>query len=309
LLACWPAGRRAGGPPVTGSVLIPAAAQGATRALRGGGGNFGVVTAFEFGLHQVDPTVPFGMFFWPLDQGPEALRLAREITAAMPPEINAVIGAVNAPPAPFVPEQHHFAPGYVMLLTGFNGAAEHGQLVGQIRDSLPPLFDLVAPIPYVDLQKLLDKANSWGLYCYEKGTYVEELSDEVIDVITDQVPRKTSPMSLVLFYRLDGAYCRAGDDETAVSGTRSPQYGTFILGVAPDAGGLAAERGWVRGVWDALRPHAIGSGDGYINGTADIQGDRVRGSYGRAKYERLARIKAKYDPGNLFHLNANIRPA
>ena len=278
-------------------------------ALRGGGGNFGVVTAFEFGLHQVDPTVQFGMFFWPLDQGPEALRLAREITAAMPPEINAVVGAVNAPPAPFVPEQHHFAPGYVMLLTGFDGAPEHNQLVGQIRDSLPPLFDLVAPIPYVDLQKLLDEANSWGLYCYEKGTYVEELSDEVIDVITDQVPRKTSPMSLVLFYRLDGAYCRAGDDDTAFSGTRSPRYGTFILGVTPDADGLAAERGWVRGVWDALRPHAMGSGDGYINGTADFQGDRVRGSYGPAKYERLARIKAEYDPGNLFHLNANIRPA
>ena len=88
-------------------------------AIRGGGGNFGVVTSFEFALHEVDPMVQFGLFFWPLDQGARALRLAREITAAMPPQINAVVGAVNAPPAPFVPEQYHFAPGYVLLLTGF----------------------------------------------------------------------------------------------------------------------------------------------------------------------------------------------
>ncbi len=278
-------------------------------AIRGGGGNFGIVTSFEFRLHELDPMVQFGLFFWSLDQGPEALRLAREITAAMPPDINAVVGAVNAPPAPFVPPEQHFAPGYVLLLTGFGSAAEHAPLVAQIRESLPPVFDLVTPMPYVELQKLLDEANRWGLYCYEKGTYVEDLSDEVIDVVTSYVPRKNSPMSLLLFYRLDGAYCQPSDDETAFSGGRSPRYGTFIVGVAPDAGLLAAERGWARDTWEALRPHAMGSGDGYINGTADFQGDRVRGSYGAAKYERLARIKGEYDPDNLFHLNANIQPA
>jgi FAD/FMN-containing dehydrogenase len=278
-------------------------------AIRGGGGNFGVVTSFELQLHEVDPLVQFGLFFWSLDQGPEALRLAREITASMPPDINAVVGAVNAPPAPFVPEQHHFAPGYVLLLTGFDGAPEHAQLADQIRESLPPLFDLVTPMPYVELQKLLDEANAWGLYCYEKGTYVEDLSDEVIDVVTSYVPQKNSPMSILLFYRLDGAYCRASDEETAFSGGRSPRYGTFIVAVAPDAGLLAADRGWVRDAWETLRPHAIGSGDGYINGTAELGGDRVRGSYGAAKYERLARIKGEHDPDNLFHLNANIRPA
>jgi hypothetical protein len=277
-------------------------------AIRGGGGNFGVVTSFEFALHEVDPVVQFGLFFWPLDQGPHVLRLAREITTAMPGEINAVVAALNAPPAPFVPEQHHFAPGYGLLLTGFGSAPDHARLVTQIRESLPPLFDLVTPMPYVELQKLLDEANSWGLYSYEKGTYVHELSDAVIEVVTEHVPRKNSPMSVVLFYRLDEAYCRVSDDETAFSGGRSPRYEAFIIGLAPDAETLAAERGWVRGLWDALRPHAIGSGDGYINGTADLQDDRVRGSYGTAKYERLARIKAEYDPDNVFHLNANIRP-
>lgn len=277
--------------------------------IRGGGGNFGVITAFEFRLHEVDPIVQFGMFFWSLDQGPEALRLAREIAAAMPPDVNALVGAVNAPPAPFVPQQHHFAPGYVLLLSGFGSARGHAQLVDQVRGSLPPLFDLVTPMPYVELQKLLDEANAWGRYSYEKGTYVSDLSDEVIDVVTGHVPQKGSPLSVLLFYRLDGAYNQVADDETAFSGGRSPRYGTFIIGMTPDTEQLDAERDWVRGTWDALRPHAIGSGDGYINGTTEIQGDRVRGSYGAAKDERLATIKASYDPDNLFHLNANIQPA
>ena len=196
-------------------------------AIRGGGGNFGVVTSFEFRLHEVDPMVQFGLFFWSLDQGPEALRLAREITAAMPPDINAVFGGLNAPPAPFVPEQHHFAPGYVLLLTGFGSSAqEHAQLVTQIRESVPPLFDLVTPMPYVELQKLLDEGFAFGFYGYEKGTYTEDLPDAVIEVVTEHVPRRKSPMSALLVYRLDGAYSLVGDDETAFSGGRSPRYGS-----------------------------------------------------------------------------------
>jgi len=112
-----------------------------------------------------------------------------------------------------------------------------------------------------------------------------------------------------MFYRLDGAYSNVGDDETAFSGGRSPRYGAFIIGAAPEAGLLETDRGWVRRFWEALRPHAIGSGDGYVNGTTDYQEDRVRNSYGSAKYDRLAGIKATYDPDNVFHLNANILPA
>lgn len=278
-------------------------------ALRGGGGNFGVVTSFEFALHEVGPMVHFGLFFWGLDRGPEALRMAREIVAAMPPDVNAVFGGVNAPPAPFVPQQHHFAPGYMLLLTGFGSEQEHARMVTQIREGAPPLFELVTPMPYVGLQQILDEGFAFGNYDYEKGTYIEDLSDAVIEVITEHVPRRKSPLSALLFYRLDGEYSRVGDDETAFSGGRSPRYGVFIIGYAPDPGLLAADRGWVRNLWGALRPHAIGGGDGYINVTADYQNDRVRGSYGTAKYERLARIKAEYDPDNVFHLNANIRPA
>jgi FAD/FMN-containing dehydrogenase len=278
-------------------------------AIRGGGGNFGVVTSFEFELHEVDPMVQFGMFFWPVDQGPEVLRLAAEITAAMPGEVNAVLAAVNAPPAPFVPQQHQLAPGYALLLTGFGTTPEHALLTEQIRQSLPPLFDLVTPLPYLDLQKLLDEANAWGSHCYEKGTYLQELSDPVIEVISAWVPRKSSPKSALLVYRLDGAFSQAGDDQTAFGSGRSPRYGAFIEGITDDAGALAAERGWVRGFWEALRPYALGSGAGYINGVAEYSGDGVRASYGTATYERLARIKAEYDPDNMFHLNANIPPA
>ena len=131
----------------------------------------------------------------------------------------------------------------------------------------------------------------------------------MIDVLTTHIPRKTSPMSLVLMYRLDGAYSEVDDDATAFSGGRSPRLGVFIVGVAPDAAGLNAEQRWVGDLWAALRAHAIGGGDGYVNGTSDYQGDRVRGSYGPRKYERLARIKARYDPDNLFHVNANVVPA
>lgn len=278
-------------------------------AIRGGGGNFGVVTSFEFRLHEAGPMVQFGLFFWGLDQGPEALRLIREIVAAMPPDINAVFGGMNAPPAPFVPEQHHFAPGYVLLVTGFGSEPEHAQIVTQIRESVPPLFDMVTPMPYVQLQKLVDEGFAFGFYCYEKGTYIEDLSDAVIDVFTGHVPRRKSPLSALLVYRLDGAYSRVGEDDTAFSGGRSPRYGLFILGVAPDADVLAADRAWVRSFWDALRPYAASGGDGYVNATVEYARDRVRGSYGPAKYERLARIKAEYDPDNVFHHNANIQPA
>jgi len=186
----------------------------------------------------------------------------------MPPGINAVIAAVNAPPAPFVPRRYHFAPGYALLLTGFGATQEHDGLASRIRRAAPPLFDLVSPMPYVGLQRLLDEANAWGLHAYEKGTYIENLSDEVIDVITEHLPGKNSPMSGAMFSRLDGAYSRVADDETA-----------------------------------------FGSGDGHVNGTTDYHEDRVRNSYGAAKYHRLAGIKAEYDPDNVFHLNANIRPA
>jgi FAD/FMN-containing dehydrogenase len=277
-------------------------------AIRGGGGNFGVVTSFEFKLHPVGPLVQFGLFFWPLERTTEVLRKAEELISTLPADLNIIIAGVNAPPEPFVPEEHRFRPGCALLVTGFGSPDEHASVVTRLRKELPPLFDLVTPIPYVQLQKMLDEANAFGIYGYDKTLYLEALSVDVIAVVAEHLPRKTSPHSPLLFYRLDGAYSKVAEEDTAFGGGRSPRWIVFIVGLADSHEGLAAERQWVRSFWDALQPHAMGIGS-YVNGESEFARDRVLNSYGPAKYDRLARIKATYDPDNVFHLNANIRPA
>lgn len=276
-------------------------------AIRGGGGNFGVVTSFEFKLHPVGPIVQFGLFFWPLEQTAEVLRMAEELISTLPPDLNVIIAGISAPPEPFVPEQHRFRPGCALLVTGFGSPGEHAAVVTRLRKQLPPLFDMVTPIPYVQLQKMLDEANAFGVYAYDKALYLETLSHDVIGVVAEHLARKTSPQSPVLFYRLDGAYSAVAEDETAFGGGRSPRYVIFIIGLANSHEKLAAEREWVRSFWDALQPHAMGIGS-YVNGESEHARDRVQSSYGPAKYSRLAKIKLTYDPENVFHLNANIRP-
>jgi FAD/FMN-containing dehydrogenase len=277
-------------------------------AIRGGGGNFGVVTEFEFRLREVGPVVQLGLLFWELAQGRDVLRLAREIIATLPPELNIIVAGLNAPPAPFVPEEHHFRPGYALIVAGFGSAAVHAQTVTRIRQALPPLWEYITPIPYVALQQLLDEATAWGFHNYLKGTYLEDFSEGAIETIADHLPRKNSPLSGVLFYRLDQAYSEVGEDDTAFSGGRSPRYAVFIIATCPTPDLLAAERTWTGSFSEALRPHSLGFGM-YVNGMAEYEDDRIRASYGPAKYQRLAKIKGKYDPQNLFHRNANIHPA
>jgi FAD/FMN-containing dehydrogenase len=277
-------------------------------AIRGGGGNFGVVTEFEFQLHEAGPIVQFGLFFWDQDQGVEALRLMRDVVAELPRSMNAIpAAALTAPPLPFVPAEHHHKLGYALLLVGFGDPNEHEQVVERIRQTLPPLFDHVTPMPYTVLQQMLDEANAWGFHGYDKGAYFEDLTDEVIEVLTEHVPRRTSPLSVLLFYRLDQAYCEVGDDDTAFGGGRTPRYMGFFIGLCPVPEMLPAERQWVRSLWDALRPHMMGVGT-YVNALEGQDDERVRATYG-PKYDRLASIKAKYDPGNVFHRNVNIKSA
>lgn len=277
-------------------------------AIRGGGGNFGVVTEFEFRLHEVGPTVRVGLMFWPLDEGAELLRLARTVIPPLPRDVNVMIAGLNAPPAPFVPGQYHFQPGYGLIVVGLGSPEAHERAMARIREALPPLWEFADAMPYVALQQMLDESNAWGLYCYDKGAYLADITDEAIQVITEHLPKKTSPLSIMLFYRLDGAYSEVGDDDTAFSGGRSPRYAVFLIAVCPQPEMLEADRPWVRSFWEALSPHGIGTGS-YVNAMSDVEPDRVRASYGAAKYERLARIKRTYDPDNIFHRNANIKPA
>jgi len=275
-------------------------------AVRGGGGNFGVVTEFEFRLHPAGPMVNYGLAFWGLDQGGDVLRMARDLIPSLPPTFSVVPACLNAPPAPFVPEQYHFQPGYGLVVIGFGSPEEHEATMQRIRTTVPPLFEFASPMPYVALQQSLDEANDWGHYCYEKGTYLEDFTDGAIEVITEQVPKKTSPMSAVLFYRLDHAYSAVDDDETAFGGGRTDRYVMFAIAQSPVPELLAAERDWARGFYDALQPHAISAGT-YINGMTEYEEERLRASFG-PKYNRLVELKRKYDPDNVFHRNQNIRP-
>lgn len=262
------------------------------------------MTEFEFRLHEVGPMVRLGLIFWPLDQGADVLRLARDVIPALPRTINVLTVGMNAPPAPFVPEPYRMQPGYALAGGGFGSPEEHAAVMAQFREALPPLWEFADMLPYVALRQMLDEANAWGLYSYDRSAYLEDLSDEAIEAITEHVPGKISPLTIVALYRLDGAYSDVGEDDTAFGGGRSPRYAVFIIGVCPAPEMLPAERAWVRSTWDVLQPHAVGSG--YVN--AVDAADRVQAIYG-PKYERLAGIKGQYDPDNVFHRNTNIKPA
>jgi hypothetical protein len=274
-------------------------------AIRGGGGNFGVVTEFEFALHPVGPMIQVALQFWSLEQGKEYFRVARDVCASLPPDVNVIIGGINAPPAPFVPAEHHGKPGYVAVTAGFGPEAQHQDVVGRFRDSLPPLWEFVTPMPFMGLQTMLDEENAWGQYGYDNGCALDEITDEVIDVLTEHFPRKQSPGSVMLFYRLDSAYSDVGDGDTAFSGVRSPGYMLFTIALCPSPDVLEADRAWVRGLTAALAPHVVTRT--YVNGLDEDSRD-IRTAYGPEKYERLGRIKAKYDPTNVFRRNANIKP-
>jgi FAD/FMN-containing dehydrogenase len=279
-------------------------------AIRGGGGNFGVVTEFEFRLHEVGPTIQFAMLFYGQDQAAEMFRLGRALLDGLPRQFTLLIGAVNAPAAPSVPEQYHHQPGFVLMLADLSpedaGADAHARLVEQIKQQLPPLFDVITPMPFVELQQQSDEVAAWGRRYYEKSSYIEDLTDEVISVLVTQAPLRTSPVSQVLIFWLDGAYCDAADADTAFGGARKPHFGVFLGRFAEGPELMAADRDWVRAFWEAMQPYSMGIAS-YVNAMSEFEDDRVRATYGD-KYARLARIKAEYDPQNLFHRNFNILP-
>jgi FAD/FMN-containing dehydrogenase len=166
----------------------------------------------------------------------------------------------------------------------------------------------VTPIPYTALQQMFNGSAPWGILAYEKAVYLDELSDAAIDVILEQQPKKAFPLSFLPIFVLGGAYSRVSDDATAFGGSRSHTYLVNIAAAAPSPELYETERAWVRAFWSALSPHAAGVGS-YVNFISEPDEHRVRAAYGPEKYARLAEIKAMYDPGNVLHLNANIRPA
>jgi FAD/FMN-containing dehydrogenase len=280
-------------------------------ALTGGGGNFGVVTSFEFALHPVGPMVQLGLFFVDVADGEPALKFARNYLSELPENATSFINVgLSAPPEPFVPEEHRFKPGHAVIVVGYGSPEEHAKAVGPLRSAIKPLFELVTPIPFVALQQMIDSATPWGTHAYEKALYLDSLSDPAIAVIGAHVPKKKSPVSFAPTFTLDGKYLAKTDADTAFGGSRSAGYVFNIAAhTPPDAPEMyEADRTWVRNFWEAMRPHARGSGS-YVNFIADADEDRVKAAYGPVKYARLAEIKRRWDPDNAFHLNANIKPA
>jgi FAD/FMN-containing dehydrogenase len=275
-------------------------------AIRGGGGNFGVVTEFEFALHEIGPMVQLGLFLFEPSDGGDMFRFARDYLIGLPDRYGAFLAGLSAPPAPFIPEAMHFTPKYALAVVGFTDDATHAEVLAPIKQALNPSVELVTPIPYVALQQMFDESAPWGGHAYEKAVYLDRLSDAAIDVILEHEARKVAPLSFLPIFVLGGAYARVPDDSSAFGGRRSVGYVVNISGVTFTADGFDAERQWVRDFWSALVPHADGVGS-YVNFMAESEEARVRAAYG-AKYARLAALKQAYDPANLLHLNANIRP-
>jgi FAD/FMN-containing dehydrogenase len=294
---------------VSGEVLTASTEQNTDLfwALRGGGGNFGVVTSFEFALHEVNPVVHVGIFFWGATDGVPVLRSIRELLARLPDDIGVLVEAGSVPEVPFVPAEHQGAPGIGLVLVSFDSAEQLEGVAGELRSGFPLLFDVTTPVPYVELQKMGDAAQAWGCFAYEKGLYLNELSDEALEVIVTHLTGERSTHARIALFPLGAAYRQVRDQDTAFGGSRSAAFMVSIEAACPTREILMADRAWVRACWDDLVRHSASVGS-YVNFMAEFEEDRVRASYGTQKHERLARIKARYDPENILHLNANIKP-
>jgi FAD/FMN-containing dehydrogenase len=270
--------------------------------IRGGGGNFGVVTSFEYQLHEVGPIVLGGLLLYPASQAAELLTFYRTWMADAPDELNATPAFITAPPAPFVPESLQLQPAVGLVICHAGDIAAGEELVGRLREAMPPAVDLVGPMPYAIVQTLLDEAAPWGTQVFLKSANLLELSDEVVDIIVRFATQPTSPMSVVPINAWGGAVERVAEDATAL-GHRDTKFGVYIFAVWPDPSDSDRHIAWARAFHEALRPHMNGA---YVNEMG--QEGRTQEAYPPATYERLVQVKNRYDPTNFFRMNQNIKP-
>jgi len=278
-------------------------------ALRGGGGNFGIVTTFRFALHPVGPTVLAGPVFWAADDTADVLRFYREFVAEAPDELGSVVRLGTVPPLPAFADELHWRPAIAVDCCYAGAIAAGERAVRTLRRLGSPLVDLIAPMPYAEHQCALDDTFRHGWHYYWKGTDLAGLSDDAIAVIADHAYAAGSPRSYAAMFHLGGAVARVPHDATAYAG-RDVSHNIIIDGVwlPEESGELAtAEVAWAQGFLQALEPHRADSV--YVNFLDSDETDRVREAYGDDVYQRLAEIKAKYDPDNVFHHNRNVQPA
>ena len=272
--------------------------------VRGAGGNFGIVTEFEFRLHQVGPIVLAGPIFWPIEKSPDLLRFYRDWIAEAPDELMTILVHRRAPALPFVPRELH-GELVVSVACCYSGPVDEGEkVVRPLRTFGSPVLDLCEPKPYLAHQAMFDPSFPHGWWYYMRACDVAELTDEVIDITVEHSMRIRSPLTAFPIWQLGGAIGRVGEDETAFNGRRAGH--TFnITSVTETAEGFDEERDWSRNVWSALEPHHMGV---YVNFLMDEGEERVREAYGPDKYDRLKELKRRYDPQNFFRLNQNIPP-
>jgi FAD/FMN-containing dehydrogenase len=272
-------------------------------ALRGGGGNFGVVTGFEFRLAPV-ATVYGGPIFFELDATADVLRFYREFIAGAPEEYGGFPAFQIAPPLPFIPENRVGEP-FIGMVNCWTGPPEQGErLISEVRSIARPVAEMIGPMPYPALNSAFDALVPPGLQHYWKANFVTDLTDAAIEAHMRHGPKVPAVNSTVHIYPINGAAHRVPADATAFA-YRDANFATVIAGMWPDPADNEANIGWVRGYYDDIAPHS--EAGGYVNFMAGDDQGRIHDNY-RGNYDRLVQIKRTYDPDNLFHLNQNIQP-
>jgi len=272
-------------------------------AIRGGGGNFGVVTSFTFKLHPID-TVYAGPILYQLSEASEVMKWYRDLIKSAPEDLNGFFAFMTVPPAPPFPEHLHLKKMCGIVWTWTGGLGQGEEIFKPIRAFKKAALDLVGPLPQPALQGMFDGLYPPGLQWYWRADFVRELSDEAIVKhikFAEALPSMHSTMHL---YPINGAAARVGKHETAWN-YRDATWAQVMVGVDPDPANNEKTISWTKSYWDALHPHSAGGA--YVNFMMDEGEERVKATYGD-NYKRLVEIKNKYDPGNLFRVNQNIRP-
>ncbi|MFI7599148.1 FAD-binding oxidoreductase [Actinoplanes sp. NPDC049681] len=273
-------------------------------ALRGGGGNFGVVTSFELRVHDVGPTVFAGLVFYRGEDVERVLQGFRTATSGAPDELSMALNMTTAPPAPFLPEEVHGKP-IIAVLGVWSGRPEDGDAATRpFRELAPVVVDLFGPMPYATMQTMLDPLYPRGMWNYFRSAFFDDLDDATAGPLAGAYARVPNSVSELHIHHLGGAMGRVPADATAF-GTRDRDYILNVVARSGDADGYPAAIEWARAATEALGPDAAA----YVNFTGEASEERVRASYPKDTYERLVAVKDRYDPTNLFRLNQNIRPS
>ncbi|MYZ47309.1 FAD-binding oxidoreductase [Rhizobiales bacterium L72] len=275
-------------------------------ALRGGGGNFGVVTSFTFRAHRHGPQALCGMVVHPFERADAVMRLYRAITAEAPDELTCLLILRKAPPAPFIPAELHGKPIAAIAAHWTGDPAEGAAAMARLKAFGPPAADTIAPKDFVAFQSFLDGGQPFGRRYYWKSNEAGAMADGLMAVLRESAAANPSPHSAILVMHLGGAPARTAPDTNAV-GIRAAQYGVVVQGAWEEGAEDDLHIGWVRRAFEATKP--FGSGAAYVNFLTEEEAPgRIRAAYGEALYRRLRAIKTAYDPENLFRGNLNIPP-